>query len=969
MVRRVWSALDGCLVFDIAINRSSEDNGPSLATVRCAPMGQPVPPGEAEEVVAIYPGRATWFNLKFRAGGYVYGNLQQRTHVHVDGVDSIGIAADIRFGLAGRYDETRFEGLMVVCPSQESPAPPEPGPPEPPLDPDPPDDDGGDDDGDDDAEDPAPRIADQLEELFPYVYVRRWPRIGADDLRFGFIAWADASPPGEAFVDQLAAAATLGRYAAEALAVWCIDGQAPYEGVFVSGLNTLSGPIREMADVAERLWRAGPPDADWSERVIAELRDLLGRHGETSAYFAGADYRAALERVWQSYFALVAVLGYDPLLLSEFSLCLWLAHVVAVATNVDAQGELIAEELTPRQRHAAANASVILPASAFPLPAAAPAAASAAAASPPGAEDLGWIEPFAIGDLQMVRHRLKRYAPGEIARIENIVRGERRETRSHRGRRVVELQQQTADDEQVLEADDGDTRSGLLEETQKIVAERSVTNNYQNFQTSYGPPTQATLNGSWTRTFNGAGAPGTTHDVTRFAREIVSTSANRISRRVSGVRATSSLTQVEDSVCSVFDNTGGEGNLRAVFRWLNKVYEASVVNYGSRLMMELLIRQPASDYLAGRTATLGHTPTGPMPLDRFGVRSFQDIGPESYARICAAYQVTDITPPPLASAFVTATLRGGEDKLLAIPTGYSAVDAFANCLSAPPGAPPPQVIVGRQAVTPGAPSQPLLPYGENVTIPVSVSGTSPGLSPPTDGGEVLVNVEVQCAPTARAMDEWRIGVYGALTKAHQDLMRRHAEHGPANGHSAQVNRRIERRELKAASVRLLMDRLVSLIGARAVAASPPSPFEINQPRYLQFLEEALEWPEMAYSFQAGASGGEVDDELFATFLAAQQARVLVPVRPDHVMAFLYFFTSGAVWEGPDGLVATINPAGRDGVALDEVALVNDLKHAARREGAPVAVGPCWEVVVPTSLQVIDEPRSDDAGGRLEGWNL
>ncbi len=39
MVKRAWSALDGRLVFDIAINRNFEDGDPSLATVRSDPEG------------------------------------------------------------------------------------------------------------------------------------------------------------------------------------------------------------------------------------------------------------------------------------------------------------------------------------------------------------------------------------------------------------------------------------------------------------------------------------------------------------------------------------------------------------------------------------------------------------------------------------------------------------------------------------------------------------------------------------------------------------------------------------------------------------------------------------------------------------------------------------------------------------------------------------------------------------------
>lgn len=139
---------------------------------------------------------------------------------------------------------------------------------------------------------------------------------------------------------------------------------------------------------------------------------------------------------------------------------------------------------------------------------------------------------------------------------------------------------------------------------------------------------------------------------------------------------------------------------------------------------------------------------------------------------------------------------------------------------------------------------------------------------------------------------------------------------------------------------------------------------VNEPRYLQFFDEVLEWNEMAYSFYAspglGAAGGVPelgslaadDDALFASFLQAGQARVLLPVQPAHVLAFLYFYSAGMLWSAPDRL-APVNP--------DDIALVNDLKHAGPRQQSPAhRLGPCWQVVVPTSMQVLD--ASCDEGG-------
>jgi hypothetical protein len=73
------------------------------------------------------------------------------------------------------------------------------------------------------------------------------------------------------------------------------------------------------------------------------------------------------------------------------------------------------------------------------------------------------------------------------------------------------------------------------------------------------------------------------------------------------------------------------------------------------------------------------------------------------------------------------------------------------------------------------------------------------------------------------------------------------------------------------------------------------------------------------------------------------------------MAFLYFYSAGMLWSAPDGLAP---------VHADDIALVNDLQRAgARQQGPAHRLGPCWQVVVPTSMQVLDAP-GDEKGANL-----
>lgn len=960
--------MDGCLVFDITINRAPHDDVPSCASVSCGSGDS-----EIQRVTVTRHWPAQPFEFKFSSGCYVSGYLQQKTPVHIDGVPNTAIFADIHYGMRGQADDHHFEGIMAACPMRgpvPPPQPPGPRPPAPtPVVPAPPVD----------PVEPLPVLHSHAEELFPYVYVRRWPKITASELLYGFVQYAGASPPDGSFFEGLVAARNQGREAMQSLALRFIDGDAPYQGLFIGDLDHFPGPIGQFASLLAQLPLPHDKPLEWLAAAHVQVTQLLHRYALTWDYLESESYLQALDRVWQSYFALVITLGYDTALLGGLTHTLRLAHLIEVAWRPDVGANTATGAAPAAPQPASINAAqiaslreatVVLPAPVFPLP-----PARAADRSPPVAPE-GWIEPYAIGDLQMVRQRLLRYQSGEIARIENVMRGERREVTHKRTHRQKDEQKQTLAEMQVLQNDAADERSNLQEESRKTVAEATETHQYNKFTSSYGPPTQATLDGSWTKALQQGTNPGL-DDTTRFARDILNKTVNRISRSVSQTRFSSTMSQTEDAVVSLIDNTAGTRNMRAVFRWVNKVYEACVVNYGQRLMMEFLVRQPAADFIAQEQALAGQDFAKPVPPLQLGVATFEDIrvdGPRNYAQLGAYYGVLDLEPPPLAERFASATLRSGEEKQIAVPAGYGATQAFVSWVGASPGQPAPVVLVGRQTVTPGAAASPVALHGEDETVPLSVMDYPPGVSPPGDQ-PVQVNVEIGCNPTRRCMDQWRIRTYASIVRGYQERMaayRARAEGGslsPAPTCSPLAHRQIEQRELKNACLRLLLERLLSLTGMSAGAAwgSPPSQFMVNEPRYLQFFDEVLEWNEMAYSFYAspglGAAGGVPelgslaadDDALFASFLQAGQARVLLPVQPAHVMAFLYFYSAGMLWSAPDGQTP---------VHADDIALVNDLQRAgARYQGPAHRLGPCWQVVVPTSMQVLDAP-DDDAGANL-----
>lgn len=939
-----WTALNGALVFETTFPMDES----SLPSVHAFVEGRRAEGKRA--YVRPDPDRTT-LNLGQSdiAGIRARAQLSSYSHVHIGGVSNTGVFADLYYSNGPDSDEQHFEGFIGLAPHGGPPDPcPDPDPdPCPGPDPDPEPCPGPDPYQDPDQAHPyAPHIHGTSGELFPYVYVRKWPAITPDDLAHGFVQYVPAqagSPPLSGLYDDLRALHAAGRAAMQDAALAFIDGARPYRGQFIASCAHLEPAVTPLARV-ETLAAAHAHDPQALQAAL--LRSFgVADAAAMRAWLAAPPASAFLERVWSSYFALIVILGYDRALLSQLSRLLVSAHLLGVAFASDTMpGSAILRAL--------GAASIVLPDAVFPLP---PADTSPPAAIP----DSGWIAPYAIGDLQMVRQRLVRHEPGDIAHIENVMRGERKETGRRRTQHELDYRRHESeqDDSQEHEARDGS--DALREETRRALAEKLVTNSYKDFQTKYGPPADATLSGSWTES-TGQGANPGADDVTRFARNILERSVSRIARKVGQLRSSSTLDEIEVRVGSTIDNSGGAGNLVGVYRWLNKVYEARVMHYGTRLMVEFMLRDPGAAYVREQQWSGGERRVPPLSLAENGVASFDAIGPANYAALAALYEVSDVSPPPDEPLLVSASLRGGQEQLVALAPGYCAVAAWVNTTG---GGKAPPVLVGRETFLPGDAATTQRSFGESGSIAVAVGAAAPATgSPPGDEAGVLVNVVIECRPGAAAHDAWRIQTYGALLAGYRRLLARF-EAMPDGGNGAarapRAERMIERRQLRRGCMALLFERQAALEGG-APLPGRASVLSVNEAHYLEFFDDLFEWDEMSYRFHtrpglAGAkpsrgNPGAASDAL-APFIEADVAMVLLPVRPSRVMALLYFLSSGALWDG-DNRLAPVSSA--------DMTLVNDLKSAAGQPAVqPRPVGCPWEVVVPTAMQVIDSGAGAD----------
>ena len=490
-----------------------------------------------------------------------------------------------------------------------------------------------------------------------------------------------------------------------------------------------------------------------------------------------------------------------------------------------------------------------------------------------------------------------------------------------------------------------DFRSEVL----STLSNHVVKNVYENFDTSYGPPTTAKLNGNWLiQTL--PNQPGN-DQTTQFAKHILNQTLTRINERVCQERMRGTLRETEEIETSVLDNSSGRHHLCGIYRWLNKIYKAEVIHYGNRLLLTFHLKEPAGTYLASETDLRGKSLEEPLPLAERNAASFEDLDEKNYPILAADYGVSDLEAYPAPTQTVAVSLQNEVEKQVLLPEGYQADKAQVSCVL-PAGDQGTQLsgMVGTQSfnLKAGNLSVADLPMNaEDHSVPVAL------LKPETPDADFpdyfVVHIEIHCKLSDRRIKQWQIKTYNALSDGYLQCRQAYNEKVGLNGvqekhlgEAASV-RRIEWNELKRGCLRILNHGAVG-----SDSATPGMP-----PDLLPFFDQILEWPQMAYSLSmdvdddrshwSKAGEGAPNDQRFAHFLQADHARVWTPVEPRQNLIALYFLAAGLVWTGPPEYAP---------IHESHVNLVNTLCNDQAVAEDPKSNHRSWEISVPTAMQIL-----------------
>ncbi|MFW9929637.1 MAG: hypothetical protein ACFFD1_09615, partial [Candidatus Thorarchaeota archaeon] len=423
---------------------------------------------------------------------------------------------------------------------------------------------------------------------------------------------------------------------------------------------------------------------------------------------------------------------------------------------------------------------------------------------------------------------------------------------------------------------------------------------------------------------------------TSYSREVVDRAVSRIQEKIKEQRTQLTREEIEEINDHQIDNKSGTGHITGIYRWVNKIYKAEIVNYGQRLMYEIIIPEPASFYRYAQSAKPieGITiekpdPPGYMSGSQFIPLTLNDLNSTSYLAWVAKYNVSDVSPPPANYITVgTALSKEGVayqtgsaniNKDLVVPDGYVAKNAWLRIAWNSWDGNFADAFIGKEYFNDIAYINPGMVYmnDESGSIPVAIhTYNTQGFS---------ATVEVKCQRTNEHYVDWQIKTFNAIMVAYNELKSKYDEQVKAaqvqsgiaiSGRNPLINREIEKKELKKLAITILTNQHFDLFDAMVNNVPPNNYPELNifeaneEGKYMQFFEQAFEWENMTYLLYPYFWGKKTDwvltsqledtDPLFEKFLQAGAARVLLPVRPNYEQPILHYFeTEGEIWEGGD----------------------------------------------------------------------
>ncbi len=583
----------------------------------------------------------------------------------------------------------------------------------------------------------------------------------------------------------------------------------------------------------------------------------------------------------------------------------------------------------------------------------------------------GKAAPSGLADLIIVKQQLKGYEGGDVAHIENILKGELKSREHRRFNQTISdnfIETETIKtEEKELESTD---RFELSREASKTIQEEASLKAGLSVSGSYGPFVSFSVSAEGSLSTSKEEA---TKTASSFSKSVTQKSVEKLTERILQSNRIIITTEVEEKNIHKIDNTGGSGHISGVYQWVEKVYEAQMFNYGLRMMFDFMIPEPGAYLVAAMEKAHASKLVIQKPVE-FRLLPNQ-ITETNYNFWIHEYGAGGINPPP--EEYLTKSFNynagGGDEKadyhhsgIIQIDEGYQAIQASVGvvCNQWSHNSVVDMVIGRRTHRFPDGDWLWITNLNdEKESIPVGFTTN--------DVSDIALALEVKCQRTSRAYKKWQLETHSKIMDAYKAKLADYEEKLAAaemnagveiQGKNPALNLEIMKDELKKNCITILTDQHYTLFNS--IESSSYGLPQINlyeneaEGPYVRFFEQAFEWEHitwLTYPYFWGRKSKweekiafDDPDPLFNQFIKAGYCRAVIPVRPGFEGAVDHFMTFGEVWNGGP-LPAISNEL--------YLPIADELAERLDQLGDEIPHGDPWEVRIPTNLVKL---RSDDS---------
>lgn len=634
--------------------------------------------------------------------------------------------------------------------------------------------------------------------------------------------------------------------------------------------------------------------------------------------------------------------------------------------------------------------------------------------------DAGYIRSVGTAHLHVLKQQIKRYEPGEIAHIENVLAGEKKVRRHNNLTRIEEFSsftsERTTDSETELETTE---RFELNKQSSRTFQQDTELGLELTVAGKYGPTVSFESNFT-------AGQSTSTSTATQqsvgFAKDTVERSKERVVENIAVRQERTLIREITETNKHILANDASEHRY-AIYQYVDKIYQSQVFDYGKRLMFDFMVPEPSSFlwYLRSKTNLELDLPEPDSLSDR-GILSAKDITVQNYSVLGALYGVTDLPRPP--DLIITKRLKlvqgtgstsdegvhkTGVSGDLDIPDGYGPRLVRSSILATSDETFSFSVSIGGKVIHYAKPDfaevglsgghkrySLVETAGRPIQQPISPNSLDDGQKLYVDvfGYEsanytIQMDVQFLALYSSEELDydvvvDWKRQVYSKLSEAYQTALVQHqqelafqtaqaaAQQGDVVDFGAPpaVNAKLINTELKKHCLAIIRGEHVGTL-VTSHSGEPPQ-FAIAEAREdgeeIRFLEHAFEWSQMQYVFYPYFWARPGSD------LSGWADRMLEH-NPDYTMEeFLkagYARVVVPVRQGFEEAVSYFVTEGEAFSGLGEpeigdplyVSIIDELKERAGAGKDEIPVGEPWETRLPTAAVIV---RLTDS---LPEWSL